>query len=63
MYIVVEKDSNKSYIFKEKTHLSEKIGRSTKTILRNEDKLMWETSKYYIYNPVFIQNRSLRGKK
>lgn len=63
MYIAINKTTNESAIFKEKTQLSTFIGKSLSTITRNKNLKQWETSKFLIYNPKIIQIKSNRGGK
>ena len=42
MYILEGRNKGEFSIFKEKTTLSREIGCSTRTILRNEDKISWD---------------------
>ena len=61
MYIVINKITQESAIFKEKTQLCEYIGASTRTILRNEHKKMYEKGNYMVYFPNIIEIKSSRG--
>jgi hypothetical protein len=63
MYIAIDKTTNESAIFKEKTQLSAFIGKSLSTIARNKNSKQWETSKFLIYNPKTVQIKSNRGGK
>lgn len=63
MYIIVEKSTNNALIIKEKTVLSTYIGVCTRTILRKEHLNRWETDEYYVYNPVFVQEKYSCGRK
>lgn len=61
MYIVINKKTKESAIFKDKTHLCEYIGLSTKTILRNEHEKYYERGNFIVYFPQNIQIKSARG--
>lgn len=63
MYIIINKETNKSAVIKEKQAVSNYINKSVSTIYRNESLLMWETSNFLIYNPSFVQIKSQRGGK
>lgn len=61
MYVIIEKETNKCSVFKEKSTLSMKIDCSTDTIRRKDKLISWEWGKYIVYNPIFIQEKSKRG--
>lgn len=63
MYIIIDKETDKSAVIKEKQAVSNYINKSVSTIYRNKNLLMWETDKFLIYNPSFIQIKSERGGK
>jgi hypothetical protein len=63
MYIAINKTTDESAIFKEKTQLSTFIGKSLSTITRNKNLKQWETSKFLIYNSKIVQIKSNRGGK
>ena len=61
MYITINKTTQESAIFKEKSKLSLHIGKSVATIYRNKHLKSWETLKHTIYNPQIVQIKSNRG--
>lgn len=61
MYIVVEKSSKKSAIFKEKKALGEHINASVDTIRRKRGQDFWEWKDFFIYVPSKVQMKSTRG--
>ena len=63
MYIIINKETNKSAVIKEKQAVSNYINKSVSTIYRNKELLMWETKEFLIYNPQVIQIKSQRGGK
>ncbi len=63
MYILINKTTNESSIIKEKTTLSNLIGKSVSTIYRNESLNMWESGNFLIYNPKKVLTKSQRGGK
>jgi hypothetical protein len=63
MYIIIDKETQKSAVIKESLAVSNYINKSVSTIYRNKSLLMWETSKFLIYNPTFVQIKSKRGGK
>lgn len=63
MYIIIDKETNKSAIIKEKQSVSNYINKSVSTIYRNKSLLMWETEQFLIYNPSIVQIKSERGGK
>ena len=63
MYIIINKDTQESAIFKEKVAVSSFIGKSVSTIYRNQSLNWWETDKFIIYNPKIIRLKSSRGGK
>lgn len=63
MYIIINKETNKSAVIKEKQAVSNYINKSVSTIYRNKELLMWETKEFLIYNPQIILIKSQRGGK
>lgn len=64
MYILIDKETkSKAQVIKEKTVLSDIIGYSTRTILRKQNLLLWETKEYVVYNPIKVLVKSTRGGK
>ena len=63
MYIIINKDTQESAIFKEKVAVSSFIGKSVSTIYRNQSLNWWETDEFIIYNPKIIKLKSSRGGK
>lgn len=63
MYIIIDKNTQESYIIKEKTTVSTLINKSVSTIYRNEHKKWWETNGFLIYNPQKVFIKSQRGGK
>ncbi len=61
MYVVVEKISKMSAIFKEKRALGEYINASVDTIRRNDRTISWEWKNYIIYLPSIVKMKSARG--
>lgn len=61
MYIVVEKTSKKSAIFKEKRALGEYINASVDTIRRKRGEDCWEWKNFIIYLPSIVKIKSSRG--
>lgn len=61
MYIVVEKTSKKSAIFKEKRALGEYINASVDTIRRKRGEDYWEWKNFIIYLPSIVKIKSSRG--
>lgn len=62
MYILFDNTKDNCSVFIEKTTLANKIGCSTKTILRKENQNSWQWGNYTIYNPTYIQQKSKRGR-
>ena len=63
MYIVVNKSTKASAIFKEKLYLSEYIECSTKTIGRKDHLKSWEWGIFEVFNPQIVKITSKRGGK
>jgi len=63
MYIAIDKSTKMSAIFKEKLHLSEHIGCSTKTIGRKDHLKSWEWENFEVFNPQIVKISSKRGGK
>ena len=61
MYILVRKDREFVGIYKEKSELSKEIGKVPATIRRNLVNGRYETEKFVVYQPDFVQNKSKRG--
>ena len=54
MYILINKNTNKSYVYKYSRDVINKIGLSKSTLLRNKSLLSWEYGEWIVYNPVEI---------
>lgn len=63
MYILIEKDSNFVGIFKDKSEIAKRIDKNRATITRNLIDGRYETDKFVIIVPDFIQKISNRGGK
>jgi hypothetical protein len=58
MYTAVNKETKKSYIVRFKVQLSRIIGKSTRTILRHDKDIYWETDEWTIYNACYVDIKS-----
>ena len=63
MYVLIKKDENFTGIYKDKSEISNKLGVNVKTITRNLKNGRYETDKFLLIIPDFIQNKSKRGGK
>jgi hypothetical protein len=63
MYIVIDKSTQKSYIFREKKYVAEQIGVHVNTISNNESGYVYKKNEWEVYFPSFIQKKSRRGGK
>lgn len=64
MYIVLSKISTQTAIIKDQTELSGYLNKSVSTIRRNlKDVSRWETNKFIVIKPDYIQIKSNSGGK
>jgi len=63
MYVAIKKSTNECVVVVDRAHLKEYINKDVRTIARYEDKVMWETKDYIIYNPIYVCSKSRRGSK
>ena len=57
MYVVIEKTTEKVYVFKQKTTLATFLGVHRHTISNKEGVGKWEKGNYLVYNASFIEGK------
>ena len=64
LYILIEIETDTTYIYKEVTPLAEKIGLNRATIYRKFEKIgdVWDKNGYKVYKTTNIYIKSRRGK-